>query len=164
VGRRTCRTRYSRLCRPTVVLRERLLRVVHGLLADCRLRCNRSHMAFMHGSHFLRARLNRYAAVSAVIADAVGGLHAVMNIIDDDIVLVDVVDDIDIHIVYVAVVIEVISLPVAAEVAEADVAEAVIDAAVEADVRSPVTTVEHVVAAVVSPVGWGPKSAVVRRG
>ena len=51
--------------------------------------------------------------------------------------------------------------PVAALVAVAGVAKAVVDAAIEADILTPVAAVEAVVVMVVAPVAWRPQSALV---
>ena len=74
-------------------------------------------------------------------------------------VLINVMHDADVHIVVGAVVIEMAASPVTALVAEADVAEAVVDAAVKADVRPPIPTVEAIAAMPESPVSGGPESA-----
>jgi hypothetical protein len=138
------------------------LRVVRGLLACGNLRGDRGCMALMHGCNFGGARLDVDATVTAVVADAVGGLRAIADIVHDDIALI-VVADAGADVSDGAIVIEVVPLPVASEEAEADVTEAVIDTAVEADMRSPVSTMEAVVDAAPAPVGRGPESAVVRR-
>ena len=61
------------------------------------------------------------------------------------------------------VVAEVVTLPLAAGVADAPVAVAVVHAAVVAHVAAPVTAMEPVVAAVPSPVGRRPQRAVIGR-
>ena len=66
-----------------------------------------------------------------------------------------------IHIVDRAVVVEVAATPVAALVTVADVAKAVVDAAIEADVLTPVATVEPVVVMPEAPVAGCPQSALV---
>jgi len=53
------------------------------------------------------------------------------------------------------------SAPVAALVAEAEVAKAVVNTAIVADVRTPVTAVKAVAVVVVAPVAGGPESALV---
>ena len=163
VRRRAGRTWDSSLGWSAMILRKGLLRVVHGLLADGGLRGHGSRMALTHGSHFLRSRLYGDAASSAVVADAIGRLHAIVHIINDDVMLVDVVDDVDVHVGDGAIVVEVISLPIATEETEADVTVAIVNAAIEADMGTPVAAVEHIVAAVVSPVRRGPERAVIRR-
>ena len=69
------------------------------------------------------------AATTAVVGDAVDG-----GVVDDDRAVVDVGDASDIDAIHGAVVVEVISIPVAAVVTHTGVAEAVVDATIEADV------------------------------
>ena len=137
------------------------LRVFRGLLARCDLCGDGRGVAFVHGSDFRRARLDIDAAVTSVVADAVGGLCAVVDVVHDDCTVVGVVVDAGADVGDGTVVVEVIALPVAAEEAEANVSEAVVDAAVEADVGAPIAAVEAVMHAAPAPVGWGPESAVV---
>ena len=98
------------------------------------------------------------AASAAVIGDAVVD----GRVVDDDGAVVDVGDIRDIDAVDRAVVVEVVSVPVAAVIAVAGVAEAVVDATVEADVLAPEAAVEAVAATVEAPVAGGPESTVVR--
>jgi hypothetical protein len=138
------------------------LRVVRGLLAGRNLRGDGSRMALMQGCDFGGARLDIDATVAAVVADAVGGLRAVVDVIHNDVALI-VVADAGADVGDGAVVVEVVPLPVASEEAEAHVAKAVIDAAVEADMRAPISAMEAVVNAAPAPVGRGPESAIIRR-
>jgi hypothetical protein len=75
--------------------------------------------------------------------------------------VINVMHNRNIHIVVGAVVIEVPAAPVAALVADADIAKAVIDAAIEADVRTPVATVKPIAVIVVAPVAGRPQRALV---
>ncbi len=121
------------------------------------LRC--VHLAAGGELGLIRAGVD--AATAAVIADAVEGLLPVAAVAVDDGAIVVVAAA-----TYVgdgAVVVEVIAVPVAAEEADADVAEAVVDAAVVADVGSPVAGEEAVPVIDVAPVGRGPESAIVGR-
>ena len=61
-----------------------------------------------------------------------------------------------------AVVVEVPPAPVTALVAEADIPKAVVDAAIEADVRPPVAAVKSIPVMVVAPVAGSPERALVR--
>ena len=126
-------------------------------------------MAFMLPSHLVAARPRHDSASATVVADAV-----YRHIIDDGpVVDVDVGDG---HVIYAAIVEKIAGMPVAAAVAHAKVAKAVINAAVEADVRAPiarvpgvkaaaksVTLVKNVNAVVPSPPGRGPQQADPRR-
>jgi len=71
--------------------------------------------------------------------------------------VVDVVHISDVHVVVGAVVVEMPAAPVAALIAKADVAKAVIDATVVADVRAPVATVKPVMVMPVTPVAGRPE-------
>jgi len=75
--------------------------------------------------------------------------------------IVDVVDYGDVDIVDRAVVVEVAAAPVAALVADADIAKAVVDAAIEPDMRTPVATVKAIAVIVVAPVSGCPERALI---
>jgi hypothetical protein len=104
---------------------------------------------------WLRAYVD--AAATAVVGDAivVDG-----RVVHDDRAVVDVGDPRGVDVVDGAVVVEVITLPVATVVAVAGVAVAVIDSAVEADVLTPEAAVQDVAVAEEAPVGGCPKGAV----
>src|SRR5437764_12318668 len=102
-------------------------------------------MAFMLPSHLVAARPRHDSASATVVADAV-----YRHIIDDGpVVDVDVGDG---HVIYAAIVEKIAAMPVAAAVAHAKVAKAVINAAVEADVRAPIARVPGAKAAAKSQV------------
>ncbi len=67
----------------------------------------------------------------------------------------------DVHIVDRAVVVELAATPVAALVAVADVAESVVDPAIEANVLTPVATIEPVMVLPVAPVAGRPQGTLV---
>ena len=106
-----------------------------------------------HGFDFCRPWPDSKAASAAVIGDA--GV-----VVDDDGAVVDV-GDVDVDAVDGAVVVEVVAAPIAAVVADAGVAEAVVDATVKADVGSPVAAMESPTVVVPPPVTGGPEGAVV---
>jgi hypothetical protein len=118
-------------------------------------------VGFVEGSHLGGSRLHTNTAIAAVVADTILNAAGVGDVVIDDGVVVNIGDMANVG--NVAVVIEIVTAPVAAEVANADVAEAVVNATVEANVGAPVAVVEAVVAAVVAPVGRGPERAVIRR-
>src|SRR5262249_23553553 len=70
---------------------------------------------------------------------------------------VDVVDDRHVHVVDSGVVVEPARAPVAADITDTEVAKPIVDAAVEAYVRTPVAGVPHVRAAAPTPVARGPQ-------
>jgi hypothetical protein len=132
-----------------------LLAVVCGFALGLNL-CGHGRSAWAaHGCDLGRLRPCVDAASAAIVGDA--GV-----VIDDDGAVVDV-GDVDVDVVDGAVVVEVIAVPIAAVVADAGVAEAVVDATVEADVRPPEAAVEAPAVLVPAPVARGPESAVVRR-
>jgi len=138
------------------------LRVVAGCrCADLCLSSDRAYVAFAGCDELGRAGTDVDAALSAVVADPVGWPHAVVDVVVNHVAAVDVGGEADV--VDGAVVVEVVAMPVAAEVAGADVTEAVVNTAVEADVETPVAVVEAVAAAVEAPIGGCPESAVVGR-
>lgn len=78
-----------------------------------------------------------------------------------DRMAVDVVHDCDVDVVDRTVVVKMAALPVAALVADTHVAEAVVDSAVVADVRTPVASVKSVMVMPVAPVARGPESPLI---
>jgi hypothetical protein len=106
-----------------------------------------------HGFDFGWPRSVSDAASASVVGDA--GV-----VVDDDRTVVDV-GDTRVDAVNGAIVVEVIAVPVAAVIADAGVSEAVVDAAVEADVRAPEATVKAPAVAIPAPVAGGPEGAIV---
>src|SRR5262249_36745974 len=88
---------------------------------------------------------------AAVIADAIYG----DVVVDYSLVVNMHIGDVDV--VHRAVVVERAAAPISANVADAKVAETVVHATVEADVRSPVSRVPKVEAFTPTPVAWRPK-------
>jgi len=147
----------------SVVLVVELLAIAGCRLNDLRLCRYRSRMALVHCCEFCWPRSHVDTTPATVVADAVRRLGGIADVVVDhraviNIRVVDVADVVDL-----AVVVEVMTAPVAAKVADANVAEAVIDAPIEADVRSPVTAMETIVSAVPAPVGRCPERAIVGR-
>ena len=151
------------LCGTTVVGGEALLRVVEGGLTKLLLLADWSGVRLAHGCELSLLGTNVQTAAAAVVADAVVGPHAVGAAVVDHGAVVDVgvVDAADV--VDRAIVVEVMPAPEATKVADADVAEAVVDATVEAYVRAPVAVVEGIAATVPAPVRRRPESTVVGR-
>ena len=94
------------------------------------------------------------SAIASVVVSAIGSV--VVSAIAG-VVVVCVVDRAHVDVVVHAVIEEVAAVPVAAFVAEADVAEAVIDAAVETDVQAPMSGIKEIAAAVEPPIARRPK-------
>jgi len=146
----------------TLVLCEELLLVRRRSAVDLYLRLDGRRVVFVHGRDLGWAWANVETAVAAVVADAVFDLSAVRDVIYDHRAVVDI-GDVAVDMGDGAVVVEVVALPVAAIIAGADVAIAVVNAAVEADVNSPIAVMEAVTAAVEAPVGRRPKRAIIGR-
>jgi hypothetical protein len=97
------------------------------------LNCRRRGVLFM-GESFLCCGGTRADATTATV-------KADVRIVHDDCLLINVVDDVHIHIIHTGVVEEVAAGPITAGIARADVTETVVDAAVETDFRSPVARI-----------------------
>jgi hypothetical protein len=126
------------------------------LLDVSHLRGDGRDAAFVQNGLLSRQRTRVDTAPTSVVADAFVG----------DIghpVVIDVMYDVDIHVVHGPVVSESVAVPIAAFVTMADVAEAVVDAAVEADVRGPIAVIPTIAAGRETPVGRGPESTDIRR-
>src|SRR5580698_11549037 len=97
--------------------------------------------------------------------DAAGAVEAGVVDVDDGVALNDGAVDVDVRYVDAAevgdraVVGEDSAAPLTAEEADAAVAEAVVDAAIEADMRTPVAGVPSVESAGITPVARGPEKA-----
>jgi hypothetical protein len=106
----------------------------------------------MHDSGFLRGRSSIDSTAPAVVtrAIAVVVLHRIV---------VDIVNDRGIYVGYGTVVINPIVVPVSAVIAAARVSKSVVDAAIVANMTTPIATVPTINAVVVTP-PWGrPKRA-----
>jgi hypothetical protein len=141
-------------CRATSVLVVELLTVLCGLALKLLLaRHGRSAWA-AHGRNFGRTRSYVDTASATVVGDA-------GDVVDDDWTAIDV-GDADADAVDGAVVVEVVAAPVSAVVTVTGIAEAIVDAAVEADMRPPVAAMEVIAVAVEAPVTGGPERSIVR--
>src|SRR5208282_5912338 len=131
--------------RPAVICRSPQLRISASLLDVLPLRSYGVDVPIMLGNFFLRGGPGRDAALAAVVADMVDYFAIdygfVVNVVN--------VDDVDIG--DGAVIEEMSAIPTAANEANAEISKAVINAAVEADVRAPETFVEKKHAAIPTP-------------
>src|SRR5271165_2173418 len=93
------------------------------------------------------------AAVAAIEADAI------RFVIVNHGAVVNIVNVVDVHVVHAAVVEKVAAVPVATLVAESAVAEAIINSAIEADVRAPVTSVPEISSAAPAPISGSPEKS-----
>src|SRR5580698_8880093 len=149
---------YARFCcgghggRAVIVRGEQSLVLTGGMLLP-NLCCDRRRMLFAGIFFFPGSRAGRDATFTAVEGD--------MGLVVDDDRLVNVhVGDVDgVHMHHGGVVEERAAAPFAADEAFAAVAESVINAAIEADVRAPVSSVPGIDTVVPSPVARRPKHA-----
>jgi len=89
--------------------------------------------------------------------------HAIEGSVLDHGGVVRVVDYSDVNVSRVAVVVVIVPAPVAAVKADAWIAEAVVNAAIEADYRSPITRMPDIGVILPSPVAGRPEQAFLRR-
>src|SRR5713226_1018120 len=106
--------------------------------------------------HFPRGRTSSGSAPAAVKADPV-------DVVVDDGRVVGIVNDGDVHVGHRAVVVVVATSPVAAEKADTGVAETVVNAAIEADLGSPIARGPSVKAVFESPIPGSPEQTDFRR-
>ena len=100
-------------------------------------------------------------AVGSTTIGDVAGIHD-CRLFDDRCVDVDIGHRGAIHVNNRGVIGECAAIPRAARKADAHVAAAVVHAAVEADVRSPITGMEAITTASKAPVAWSPEGADIR--
>jgi hypothetical protein len=93
---------------------------------------------FTHGNPLLRSRIVPNPARPANIGNTIVDDRRVVH---DGLVHIGVVDDGSVHVDYSGVVREIMTAPLAADKSDTHVTEAVVDAAVVADVRTPVSGV-----------------------
>src|SRR5580658_9432230 len=136
--------------------------ILRGLDACLVLDRHRWVMPLTHRRNLRGPWLHVDATASAVVAHATTRLSSIPDIVVDHRPLIDRADPTT-HPGHSAVVVEAVATPVAAEVADADIAEAVINSAVVADVPSPVAGVKAVVAPIPTPIRRRPKRAIVGR-
>src|SRR5216683_2348058 len=124
------------------------------------LRLLRGHRDMMPASRsqFLRRWTNGCSARATIKADPVD-----RGVVVDDGRVVGVAHNRDVNVGHGAVVVVRAASPVAAEEADAGVAEAVVNATIEADFGSPVAWVPCIKAVFPSPVPWSPEQTNFRR-
>ena len=134
-----------------------LLAILRGLALVLDLGGHRRSAGPAEGRDLCRPWPYVNAAATAVIGDP-------RPVIDDHVAVVNMSDVDDVHPVDGAVVVEVVAVPITAIVAISGVAEAVVYAAIEADMQTPVATIETPAVVVPAPVSGRPKRSVVGRG
>ncbi len=131
-----------------------LVAVAAGVAHVAVLHLGGRRVAFLARGQFAGIGAALDARRSAVVADA-----ALVHVLDHHVVLIDVGHARDVDVGDRAVVVEAVALPVAAHIAHAGVAEAVVDAAIEAHVRPPVAGGPDVHAIGEAPVARRPQRA-----
>jgi hypothetical protein len=142
------------VCRHTFIVLEEVRAVLRRNPFVCLLCGNGSHVTFILRYQFLLCRTRLNTALSAVIADTrvIDG-----DIVDDCLVDIHIPDDSRIHVRDSAVVIEVVSAPGAARKSGAKKSETVVHAAIEANVRTPISRMPEVAARAPTPVAGRPQ-------
>jgi hypothetical protein len=115
------------------------------------------NVPFSGSLSLLSGLLRADAAIASVIAD-VGRIVIVV----DDRCVVGVVNDGHIDVIHGAIVREVATFPPPAQIANSDVTEAIIHAAIKSDVGSPITAMPVIAAVAPTPVTGCPKNAYTR--
>ena len=144
--------------RAALVVLEELPAIGAGRAREVTLRGGGRDVGFVARGGLARVGHAPDAVRTAVVADA-----AVVDVVDHYVVRIHVGDMRDVHIGHRAVVEVAVVVPVAAHETDADITEAVVDAAVEADVRPPVAGVPQIDAVHETPVARRPQRAGIRR-
>lgn len=139
-----------------MVHRSELIAILprRALVLSLRGRC--IHVPVAIGGHLSSTRTRIDSAAAAVKA------HAIDLAIVDHRFVVHVMNVRDVYVVYRAVVEEMTAVPVSAFVSKPAVPEAVVNAAVEADMRSPETCMPEIAAAAPAPIAGSPQKANLR--
>jgi len=126
---------------------------------ELHLRLHRRRVRCAEGRNFSRTGTNLDPLWAAVEA------HTVVHNrpVDDDSAVVDVGNVHAAKVIDSAVVGEVITMPVAALVANSHIAESIIHAAVKADIAAPIAVIEAVASTDETPISRRPQSALIRR-
>ena len=119
-----------------------------------KLNIRRLDVLFSCGPLFLGALSRAHAAIAPVIAHA-GRTVIVIG----DPGVVGIVNDRHIDVVHRAIVSEAATFPASPEIANSHVTKAIIYAAIESDVRPPITSMPVIAAVPPTPVAWSPKYA-----
>ena len=125
-----------------------------GCVLVLQLRLHRRSVRFAQSGQFRRLRTNLNPTVSAVETDP--------HIVHSNRVAIHVVDDSGVDVVDRTVIKEVAGVPVPALVAGARIAEPVVDAAVEADMRPPIAAEVAITAMHRAPVAGSPERTLIR--
>ncbi len=129
--------------------------ICRSLLSVLNLRRNGSEATFVQDCYFSSGRPGLHPAGAAVVTDP--GYVDICNS-----VVIDIVNNCRIDIVNGAIIGERTSVPITSLIAVPHIAMAVIDPAIETDVRSPISVMPAIAAAAIGPIGRRPETADVR--
>src|SRR5208337_5302395 len=138
------------------IRRRTLLRVGPGRLRMLNLSRYRRDMSITPRSLFLRGRAHIDSTVAAVVADMV-------LVVVSHVGVVNIVDVRNVHVAHGPVVEKVSVIPTPAFKTRTEIAEAVIDPAVEAYLGTPIAVIENKSVAAPTPIGWSPQETDFRR-
>src|SRR5580658_8083727 len=116
----------------------------------------RRDMSLTPGGLLARCRTRADSAIATVVAD-------VAFVVVRHVGVVNIVNVGDVHVAHGTVVEKVSAVPASAFKARAEIAEAVIDPAVEAYLRTPIAVIENKSVAAPTPIGRSPQEADFRR-
>src|SRR5437667_460509 len=145
-----CRSRRRGEGRDAVIHRRKLRTLEAGRALMSLLDRRQSNVPFVARQTVLRRRRRDNAAGATVVT------HARRTGIDGDILHIRIANVGGIDVVARSVVVKTAAVPVATDVADAEVAEPIIDPAVEAYARTPITRIPDVVASIPAPVSRRP--------
>jgi len=146
-------------------LRATVVRVIEvcplktGLLHVLQLRVCWGKVLFVERYSFLGSRIMPDSSRTTFVGHAIVHNRGVM---DDRLIHVGIVDDRSIHVNDSSVVLEIVIVPFTADKSYAHVAKPVIDAAVVADMPSPISWMEDVNIVIPTPVRRSPQCALIR--
>src|ERR1035441_10196610 len=140
-------------CRPPVVHGRQECMVGAGSVHMLGLQFHWRPVLLVCRCLFCLGRAGANSTGAAVIADMVHG-----GVIDHGLV-VNIVNVRGVHVIHRAVVAEGSVIPISAFIADTTIAEAVVDAAVEADMRAPIAFIPGVGVAAPTPIPGGPEEA-----
>jgi hypothetical protein len=155
------RPRSYKLCGASTVHRSKLRAVGRGSLSQLQLSGHWRRMRCAICGYFSRQWTCPNPLRSAVIAGVV--VVDDRGVVDHHFPLIHIGDVHVGDVGYGAIVVEVIIVPVSTLVTAADIAKAIVHAAVEADITAPVAVVKSVSATEESPVTWRPQRALIGR-
>lgn len=145
------RTRNRHGSRPPMIHRRKLIPVDAGIMLLRHLRRSSLHMPVMRSSLFRRTRPRSDPARPAIITDPVDG-----RIVYDRAVNIGIVDDGGVDVDHRRIIPEMTTYPITAGKSRTVVPASIVDSAIEADVRPPITCIPCIDPADITPVTGRP--------